>query len=354
MFFRSKSILGLDIGCSAIKLVELERKGAGYTLSRFGYAPLPPEAIVQGSFMNAPAISSSIREAYENAQAKGKDVVTSVSGHSVIVKSISLPQQSLEELDETIRWEAEQYIPFDINEVNIDYQVIREQTEDGQMDVLLVAAKKDLIDDYVSVIQDAGLSLAVMDVDAFALANMYELTYDPDPDAAVALVDIGASVINIAVMNGSLPIFTRDITSGGNQYTEEIQKTLSVSFEEAELIKVGGRPGEISRDVVPQEVEEAMREVSEQLLGEIQRSLDFYRATTSSSALQRVVLCGGAARVPGLDRMFHERIEIPVEIANPLGRLSVPGNVADPDLLRELAPALGVAIGLGIRERGGA
>jgi type IV pilus assembly protein PilM len=329
--------------------VELSQASSSFKLERFGYAALPPEAIVQGSFMNAPAIASAVREACDNAQIKSRDVATSVSGHSVIVKKITLPAQSTEELDETIRWEAEQYIPFDINEVNIDYQVLVEDAIGGQMDVLLVAAKKDLIDDYQSVIQDAGLTLAVMDVDAFAFGNMFEYNYEPAEDSVVALVDIGASVININVMNGSVPTFTRDITSGGNQYSEEIQKTLNISFEEAELIKVGGKPGDITKDVVPQEVEEAMREVSENLLGEVQRSLDFYRATTSSAAVQRVVLAGGSARVPGLDRTFQERIEIPVEVADPFGRIQVAPGIANEDRLRDLAPALCVAVGLAMR-----
>jgi type IV pilus assembly protein PilM len=301
--------------------------------------------------MNAPAISSAIRNACQQARVRTRDVATSVSGHSVIVKNITLPVQSPEELDETIRWEAEQYIPFDINEVNLDYQILRDSAGDGQMDVLLVAAKKDLIDDYRSVIHDSGLSLSVVDVDAFALGNMYEFNYRPAGDSAVALVDLGASVININVMSGGLPSFTRDITTGGNQYTEEIQKTLNISFDEAELIKLGGRPGELSRDVVPQEVEEAMREVSENLLGEIQRSLDFYRATTSSSPIQKILLCGGSARVPGLERLFRERIEIPVEVADPFARIEVPGRMPHAEQIREMAPSLGVAVGLAMRVR---
>jgi type IV pilus assembly protein PilM len=347
---RSKAVLGLDIGSSSVKLVEVQASGSGYQVHRVGFAPLPPEAIVQGSFMNAPAISSAIRGAYEEGRFKLKDVATSVSGHSVIVKRIQLPSQSQDELDETIKWEAEQYIPFDINEVNLDYQILQEEALDGQMDVLLVAAKKDLIDDYLGVVSDAGLSLAVMDVDAFALGNMYESNYDSSPDTAVALVDIGASVININVMNGSVPVFTRDITSGGNQYTEEIQKTLNVSFEEAEKVKVGS-DDEISKDVVPQEVEEAMRDVSEQLLGEIQRSLDFYRATTSNVPIEKVLLCGGASQVPGLDRLFQERIDIPFEIANPFHRIDLSSSVGDEERVRELGPALGVAVGLGLRRR---
>jgi type IV pilus assembly protein PilM len=348
MFFGAKSIVGLDIGSSAVKAIELQPASDGFKLVRFGFAQLPPEAIVQGSFMNAPAIASAVREACRGAGIKSKDAATSASGHAVIVKKITLPSQSSEELDETIRWEAEQYIPFDINEVNVDYQILSDGTADGQMDVLLVAAKKDLIDNYQTVIQDSGMNLVVMDVDAFALGNMYEFNHPTSSGSAVALVDVGSAFININVICDGVPIFTRDITSGGNLYTEEIQKTLNLSFEEAERIKLGGKTGEVSKDVVPQEVEEAMREVSETLVGEIQRSLDFCRATTSSKAIEQIQLCGGSARVPGLPRLIQERTEVPVEVADPFARIQIPPS-ADEELLREFAPALCVAVGLGMR-----
>ncbi|MGH9884591.1 MAG: type IV pilus biogenesis protein PilM, partial [bacterium] len=202
--FGKKTVIGLDIGSSQVKAVELEPHGGSYRLRGFGFAPLPPEAIVQGSFMNAPAISAAIAEACAMGGFKSKDVITSVSGHSVIVKRISLPAQSKEELEETIRWEAEQYIPFDINEVNIDHQILRESGIDGQMDVLLVAAKKELIDDYLSVVTESGLTLVVMDVDAFAVGNMYQHNYEPADETTVALLDLGASVINMNVMSGSV------------------------------------------------------------------------------------------------------------------------------------------------------
>ncbi len=350
MFGKKKSIVGLDIGSSCVKAVELVASGSGYRLERFGMATLPPEAIVQGSFMNAPAITNAVREAISRGRIKAKDVATSVSGHAVIVKKIALPAQTPEELNETIRWEAEQYIPFDVNEVNIDHQILGEDAIGGQMDVLLVAAKKDLINDYRTVISDAGLNLVVMDVDAFALGNQYEVNYAPADGQVVALVDIGSAVINLNVMNGRVPSFTRDVTSGGNQYTEEIQKTLNVSFEEAELIKVGGKSG-TSKDVVPQEVEQAMREVSETLLGELLRSFDFYRATTSSAPIGKVLLGGGSARIPGLDRVFQEKIEMPVEVMDPFRRVSVAHGAGDEAQLRELAPSLCVAVGLALRGR---
>ena len=348
MLFRAQSILGLDIGSSAIKMVDLEPNGSRMTLQHYGHKPLPSEAIVQGSLMNSPAISNAIRNTCAGIRSKGRGVATSVSGHSVIVKKISMPFMSEEELEQQIRWEAEQYIPFDINEVNVDYQILQEGGVEGQMEVLLVAAKKDLMDDYLNVVSDAGLGLSVLDVDAFALSNAYEFNYTPDPDSTVALVDVGASVVTISIMNGSVPVFTRDLSAGGNHYTEEIQKTLNITFEEAETLKHGGR-GEMSKDVVPQEIEDAIRAVSETLVGEIQRSLDFYRATHASQSLEKVFLSGGCANVPGFPKLFQESIEIPVEILDLLRNVDLPPDLDRADEFRALAPSFAVAMGLGLR-----
>ena len=347
--FKSRRALGLDIGSSSVKLVELEASGQGYRLTRFGFSPLPPEAIVQGAFMNTAAISTAIREACDRSRLQARNVATSVSGHSVIVKKLTLPAQSPEELEATIHWEAEQHIPFDINEVNVDYQVIQDSATDGQMDLILVAAKKELIDGYQGVICDAGLNLSVLDVDAFAIGNMYEHNYQPSSESTVALINIGASVVNISVMNGAVPVFTRDLTTGGNSYTESIQKDLNLSFEEAERIKLGDAPGDDSKGIVPREVEDCMRAVSEILLGEILRSIDFYRATASNRPIQRALLCGGASRSPGLERMLEEQAGFPVGIANPFERIDVSDGAADRETIVNIAPALSVAVGLAMR-----
>jgi len=253
-----------------------------------------------------------------------------------------------DELDEQIRWEAEQYIPFDVNEVNLDFQILDDVGGEGQMDVLLVAAKKDLIDDYVQVISEAGLQPAVVDVAAFAVENCFEANYEARRDEVTALINIGAQVVNINVITGGIPTFTRDITTAGNQYTEEIQKALSVSFEEAERIKLGGRPGENSQEVVPQEVEQAMQSVTETVIGEISRSLDFYSATTADSRIERVLLAGGSAKVSGFQGAFEERTGHRVEMLNPLNRM-IPNSKFEPEYLEEIASSLGVGVGLALR-----
>ncbi len=347
-FGKSKSIIGLDIGSTAVKAVECAIKSKGIELVRFGVAKLPPEAIVQGAFLNSGAVVSAIQEAIENAGIKVKSVATAVSGHSVIVKKISLPAMTRQELDESIRWEAEQYIPFDINEVNLDFQIIEGSEVDGQMDVLLVAAKKDLIDDYVQVITDAGLSPAVIDVAAFAVENTYHANYEAAPEDVVALVNIGSQVVNINIVSRSAPAFTRDISTGGNAYTEEIQKALSVSWEEAERMKIGGSRHEESQDVVPQEVEDAIRQVTDTVLGEISRSLDFFAATAAESRISRVYLSGGGSQVSGLEAAFQGKTSLPVERLNPLARI-VPASGLDTRLLEEIGPGLSVATGLALR-----
>jgi type IV pilus assembly protein PilM len=347
-FGKTKSIVGLDIGSASVKVVECAVKKGGVELAAAGVAALPPEAIVQGAFLNSGAIVDAIREAVDSAGIKAKHVATAVSGHSVIVKKISLPAMSREELDESIRWEAEQYIPFDINEVNLDFQILDGTEVEGQMDVLLVAAKKDLIDDYVHVIADAGLQPAVVDVAAFAVENAFEANYDVDPSEVVALVNIGSQVVNINIVADGAPAFTRDISTGGSIYTEEIQKALAVSWEEAERMKIGGVSAEDSQEVVPQEVEEAMRSVTDTMVGEISRSLDFFAATAAESRIARVYLSGGGSKVSGLEAAFQGKTNLPVERLDPLARVT-PSSRLDAAFLEETGPSLSVGMGLALR-----
>jgi len=344
------SLIGLDIGSSSVKAAEIAMKGRdkGFELRSLGVAPLASEAIVQGAFLNSSAIVDSIKEAMDNGRIKTKDVCVAVSGHSVIVKKVSLPSMTRDELEDQIQWEAEQYIPFDVNEVHLDFQILDSSESEGQMDVLLVAAKKDLVDDYVQVIREAGLNPAVIDVAAFAVENAFEMNYDASPDDVVGLVNVGAQVVNINVVQNGVPAFTRDITTGGNQYTEEIQKTLSVTFDEAERIKLGGPASEVNQEVVPLEVEQAMRSVTDTVIGEIARSLDFFTATAAESRIGRVLMSGGGAKIAGLATAFAERTGLEVEVMNPLSRM-LASKGFEPEYLDEMAPSLGVCLGLAMR-----
>jgi type IV pilus assembly protein PilM len=356
MFSRSKGIVGLDIGSSSIKVMELREGKRGYQLQHFGVVPLQSEAIVDGAFMNTGAIVDAIVDLLQKEKIKTKDVVTSVSGHSVIIKKISLPQMTEEELEESIQWEAEQYIPFDINDVNMDVQILGEdETDVGQMKVILVAAKKDIINDYTQAITEAGLNPVIMDVDCFAIENMFQLNYQSEPGQTVVLANIGASIININILKNGVSAFTRDINMGGNQFTEEIQKQLNVSYEEAEALKLGGElggPSDTTEAIIPQEVGGIIRSVSETLASEIQRSLDFYAATSVEDQVSKIYLSGGTSKIPGLTSTIEGKLNIPTEIVNPFRAIEIDEKRFDMNHLQEIAPMAAVSVGLAVRRVG--
>jgi type IV pilus assembly protein PilM len=339
-------VIGLDIGSSSVKAVEVVPRGNGFELLHLGVAALPHDAIVEGAFLNASAIADAIREAIAKSGSRAKHVAAAVSGHSVIVKKITVPAMTAAELEESIRWEAEQYIPFDVNEVNLDFEILQAGDAERPMEVLLVAAKKDLIDDYVNLIGEAGLTPSVIDVAGFAVENAFEANYGAS-DEVIAIVNIGAQSSTINVLAGGVPAFTRDVATGGNQYTAEIQRAMSVGFDEAERIKIGERGSE-SQDVVPQEVEQAMRAVTNNLVGEIARSLDFFAATAADMRIQRVYLAGGSSRVSGLEAAFKERTGLEIELMNPLAKM-LPSNRFDAEFLDQVGPSLSVGIGLAMR-----
>jgi type IV pilus assembly protein PilM len=348
---KNKLALGLDIGSSSVKLVHLKEGKRGHQLLAWGEAPLPPEAVVDNQLMNSSAIVEAIRELVAQQKVKIKEVAIGVRGHSVIIKRISMPFMSQEDLDESIQWEAEQYIPFDVKDVNIDTQILTPQADAaGQMDVLLVAAKKDMINDFTSVCAEAGLTVTVVDVDAFAAQNAFEANYPQTPGQPVVLINVGAAVTNINIVHNGMATFTRDITVGGNAFTEEIQKQLNISAEEAEALKVGGQ-GE-SDAVVPQEVERVIQGVADQMGGEIQRSLDFHAATAPDTHITRVYLSGGTARIPALFKVIEQRAGVPVEVMNPFKNIEVDNRKFDPAVIMNAAPAAAVAIGLALRRPG--
>ena len=248
--FTKKELIGLDIGSSSIKAVALDWGKKTPRLKHFGMISLPPEAIVDGAFMDSATIVESIRSLVDGLKVKTRQVAVSISGHSVIIKKINVPAMSEVQLEESIRWEAEQYIPFDIEDVNLDFQILDEPAGQDQMAVLLVAAKKDMINDYTTVIEEAGLHPVIVDVDSFAIENAYNLSYESPEDEVVALVNIGAGVMTINVLKGGTSAFTRDISIGGRQITEDIQKRLKMTYEEAEALKVKERdPSPQSQEV---------------------------------------------------------------------------------------------------------
>lgn len=353
IFGGKKNLVGLDIGSSAVKAVELRQTKKGLSLLHFRMVPLPPEAIVDGAIMNSSAVVEAVTELISTEKIKNKDVATSVSGHSVIVKKIKLPQMTEEELEESIQWEAEQYIPFDITDVNLDVQILGPDEQNvGQMEVLLVAAKKDMINDHIAVLREAGLIPQVMDVDAFAIENMFEANYGVTEGGTIVLANIGASATNVNILRNGVSTFTRDISIGGSQFTEEIQKQLNVSHEEAESLKLGGdlgAPSETTEAVIPQEVGGIIRSVSESVAIEIQRSLDFFAATATDDKISKVYLMGGSSKVPGLPNIVEAKLGIPTEIVNPFKNISINEKSFNLAHIHEVAPAAAVAVGLALR-----
>ena len=346
---RRKETVGLDIGASSVKAVQLTPGREGHELVRLGIAPLPPETIVDGVIMDSGTVLSAIQQIFTENQIKTKDVVVAVSGHSVIVKKIKVGRMKLEELEEQIPFEAEQYVPYAIEDVNLDFQVLESTNpEANEMDVLLVAVKKDIINDYLSIISTAGLKAVVVDVDAFALQNAFEIAYEMEKDQVVGLVNLGAAVMNINILQGGMSEFTRDSALGGNRYTESIQKMLGLSYEQAESLKLGGKvEGRTYEDARP-----AIEMVNAELAGEVRRSFDFFRSSSHSDTIHRVLLSGGCARLSGLVEYLSESLEIPCEVANPLRNIKADPKNFDPEYLEVIAPQLTVSVGLALRQAG--
>jgi type IV pilus assembly protein PilM len=346
---RKKGVIGLDIGSSSIKLVELVESKNTYKLQNLGIAPLPPEAIVDGALMDSVTIIGAIRELIANTKAKTKDVITSVSGHSVIVKKITLPLMSDSELEESIQWEAERYIPFDINEVNIDFQIFGSSSENPEvMDVVLVAAKKDIINDYVSVIIESGLNPVIIDVDSFAIENMLSVNYEMEKDETVAMANVGASITNINILKNNMTAFTRDIFKGGNQITEDIQRQLHVDYDEAERIKVGSKVDVTSRSII----QNLLKTASESLSVEIKNSLDFFQSTTTYEKISKLYLSGGGSKINDFNNILQQEMGIPVEIVNPFTKIEYSEKKFDIEYLREIGPIMAVGVGLASRKGG--
>ena len=339
----AKTIVGLDIGSSSIKAVELKKSRGEVELVHIGLEPLASDIVVDSMIVDSGSVSSAITKIFNENNIKSKAVATSVSGHSVIVKRIPMTTMDDSELAASISSEAAQHIPFDITDVNVDYQILSEDSG-PQMDVLLVAVKKDKILNYTNVLSLAGKSPAVVDIDAFALQNCYEYNYEPSPSSTVALLNLGASVMNINIVKGTTPLFTRDVSVGGNQYTDSLQKELDLSFDDAESLKLGNKVGTVSEDAkMP-----ILQQVTEIIVLEIQKTFDFFRATAAGEHIERIYLAGGSAKVPGLMEALRQEFSLPVEMLNPFQRIQAATGVAT-DLIDRNAGQLAIAVGLALR-----
>ncbi|GBE06792.1 MAG TPA: type IV pilus assembly protein PilM [Nitrospirae bacterium] len=345
---RGKGIIGLDIGSREIKAVQLKEVKNGYELENLGMAPILPELIVDGSILDSLRVVDTIKELIAEKNFRIKDVALGVSGHSsVIIKRVALPQMTEEELQESIKFEAEQYIPFDIEDVNLDFQILGQREEGNQMDVMIVAVKKDKITEYVSVVREAGFNPAIVDVDVFALENMYEINYDINAEDNIALVNIGAGTININILKGGTSIFTRDSSVGGNLHTEALQRGFTVSFDDAERLK----QGEAVEGVSLEEVASVLTSASEDIITEISRSFDYFRGATSQEEINEIVLSGGCALVKDFVPLLSERIGINVKVIEPFRNIHVPDSF-DIGYIKKTGPLMAVAAGLALRRVG--
>jgi type IV pilus assembly protein PilM len=335
-------IIGVDIGSYAVKVCQLKKAGKDFQLISVGSAALSPGAVEDGVLQDPDEVARAISELFKNLKIKNKKVGISISGYSVIVKKINLDIMSDEELDEYIADEAEQYIPFDIEDVYLDYQVIKTNPNDRN-DVMLVAAKKEVIDDYLEMLQEQKLLPVLVDVDGFALENIWEEVSGQQEN--VALVDIGASKMNINIISEGASVLARDVVIGSDQLTDQIASTLDIEFEEAEALKLGQKEAGELRE----ELEEIFTRTCTQWVLEIKKAIDLYMSNNPETPLSKLVLSGGGSKVNGLQEYIADETGLEVLSFNPFANMKVNEKKIDREYLEAIAPEMAIAAGLAIR-----
>ncbi len=351
LFSGRKKLVGLDIGSSSLKLIEMQETPKGYVLNRFSQISIPRGVIADGVLVEHEELSAKIKELFKLAGCRVKGVVTSLSGHSVIIKKVSLSTMDEAELRELIRDEASKYLPFDsMADVYFDFQILgANEYNPNLMEVLLVAAKKDIVDSYTEALTAVGLTPVIMDVDSFALETMYEENYEFEESDVAVLVNIGASITNINVVKHAMSIFTRDFTLGGNSITEAIQNQLGLTFEEAEKLKISGSEG-------AHQLQEAgvdgVLSFAEPICLEIERSVDYFRSTFGNEDIKQVLLSGGGAMIPGIAAELTQRLGIDTEIINPFKKIAYDRKVIDAATIESIGPIAAVGVGLALRKIG--
>jgi type IV pilus assembly protein PilM len=351
LFSGKKPLVGLDIGSSSLKLVEIEETPKGFVLNRYCQIPLPKGVIVDGTPAGQEELTAGIKEIFKQSGCRRRSVVTSLSGQSVIVKKVSLANMEETELRDLIKDEATKYLPFDSMEgVNFDFQILGgSEFNPNLMDVLLVAAKKDIIDGYAEAVKNAGFNLVILDVDTFALETMYEENYDVEDEDVIVIINVGASVTNINVVKNGTSVFTRDFALGGNTVTEAIQSGLGLTFEEAERIKIEGKGGDAATESA---FYDSLLAYADPLCQEIERSVDYFRSTYGGGSIKYALLAGGGAKLPGIAAALTQRLNIPTEIANPFRKIRMNEKNIDPSLMESIGPGAAVGVGLALRRLG--
>ncbi|BCL62285.1 pilus assembly protein PilM [Desulfomarina profundi] len=343
-FSKNDLIVGVDIGSHAIKVCQFKRSGKGYSILALGSVVLPEGAVDDGTLNEPEIVGEAIANLFKNLKIKNRKVGFSISGYSVIVKKVNLAVMEESELEEHIMEEAEQYIPFDIEDVYLDFQDLKTNTGDNdRTDVMLVAAKKEIVDDYLEMLQGLKLKPVIVDVDGFALENTYEFNYQSSEN--IALVDIGASKMNINILSNGISVVARDIIVGSRQLTEQIQNVFDLDFDEAEALKIGY----IAADEKQQEIEEIFTSTCTQWVLEIKKAIDLYHSNHPDQLLTKLILSGGGSKVNGLTDFLAKETELPVELFNPFTKISYNKKKIDRNYLENIAPEMAIATGIALR-----
>lgn len=348
MLFKSKGLVGIDIGSQSIKIAEFKTARSGYRLDKFSIIATPPSCINNGEIMQPITLGESIRSVASEIGLKNKNAATNIWGSAVIVKKITMPAMEKNLIDEQIQWEAEQYIPFDINEICLEYHILNSPSENTEtMEVLLVAAKKELVGNYIETISSAGFKCETLDVSSFALANCFEVNYGKT-DHCAAILNVGSRITNFVVMKAGEVLFCRDIPIGSFNYTSDIHKELAVSLEEAYTLKMTAIQGQ----EVPEEVQASIQSTHETIGDEIQGSFDFYMAASSGLSIDKIYLTGGATLVPGFCDNLSSSLNIEHEILDPFLNIQFDEKKNSQAFIDEVRPFAAIALGLAMRNTG--
>jgi type IV pilus assembly protein PilM len=342
LFGRNTTTVGLDIGSGLIKLVAISHASGGPVLTKVAFTSVMNDAIVDGEIMDPAIVAEAIKGLMASAGIKTKKVVTAIGGRDVIIKKIAMDRMKEAEAREVIRWEAEQHVPFDMDNVELDFQILDPEGEGLQMTVLLVAAKRELVEHKMALLSDLGLEANIIDVDAFALHNAFEVNYPEAMRGVVGLVNIGHETTNISILDDGVPVLTRDIPVGTRRFKEDLQRERGLSADEADAVLQGGDAGEA--------LDPLLEARGEELAVGIERAAAFLQSSSrSAGGVGRIFTTGGGARIPRLNKVLSDRLRIPVQLANPIEKLQVADGVFDRFPVDEVAPLLMLPIGLALR-----
>jgi type IV pilus assembly protein PilM len=345
-FGKKDHLIGLDIGSRSIKVAEIVETKSGTTLKNFGSIDIAHGAIEEGAINDPGAVSESLQQLLTSNGIKETNAAVSIGGYSVIVKKIIVQSMAEEQLQETIHFEAEQYIPFDISDVNLDFQILGEsESNPNQMNVILVAAKKEMVDDYINLVNLAGLNPCIIDVEAFALQNSFEANYDIQ-DENIALIDIGASKTSLNILKNTASVFMRDVSLGCGQINQKIMSLIECSFEQAEKLKFGNQSDSLSAD----DLKGIVSSVVADWCTEIRRALDFFYSTYPEDQIKRIVLSGGGANIAEFRELLASEASAEVEIINPFQNFHIDNKKLDDAFIKQIAPQAGICMGLAMRK----